>query len=147
MAIDAVKKGFIEGLKFMNSPTSYLVDAFEESVKERPEPAGIDELRVETERRELEMRMSEAEARVAQELAIARRIETAYEVEMTEYFEYAGKGHVGVSAEGEAFSIGAGGSGRRVSKRKFVFKGHPDLAQIQGALERIQESAPAVENT
>lgn len=146
MAIDAVKKGFIEGLKFVNSPTSYLVEAFEESVKERPEPAGIDELRVETERRELEMRMSEAEARVAQELAIARRIETAHEVEMTEYFEYAGKGHVGVSAEGETFSIGAGGSGRRVSKRKFVFKGHPNLAQIESPPERSQDPAQAVDS-
>ena len=143
--MDSVKKGLLEGLKFVTSPTSYLIGAFEESVKDRPEPAGIDELRVETERRELEMRMSEAEARVAQELAIARRIETAHEVEMTEYFEYAGKGHVGVSAEGETFSIGAGGSGRRVSKRKFVFKGHPDLAQIEGAFQRSQDLAQAVE--
>lgn len=38
------------------------------------------------------MRMSEAEARVAQELAIAKRIETAHEVEMTEYFDYSGQG-------------------------------------------------------
>lgn len=144
--LDAVKKGLLEGLKIMYSPTSYLIDSFEKSVREREEPSGLDELRIETERRELEMRMSEAEARVAQELAIARRIETAYEVEMTEYFDYSGKGHIGMKAEGETFSIGAGGSGRRVSKRKFVFKGGPAFADIEAIIEKGQDSPQMAES-
>ncbi|MNJ54337.1 hypothetical protein D3C77_497720 [compost metagenome] len=125
MSTDIVVNAALEALKLFRSPTDYLVDAFEESVKDRSAPKEIGALRAEAERRELEMRMSEAEARVAQELAIARRIETAHEVEMTEYFDYSGQGHAGVKADAQGFSAGLGGSGRKVSKRKFVFKGGP----------------------
>ncbi|MDN4498009.1 hypothetical protein QYE73_12060 [Pseudomonas mosselii] len=142
MASD-VLLNFLEGVKIVSSPTSYLIDAFAQSLKDKEDPVGIVELRVETERRELEMRMAEAEARVAQELAIARRIETAHEVEMTEYFDYSGKGHVGLKADAESISVGAGGSGRRVSKRKFVFKGGPVVAEIEGNLEQAQELTQA----
>jgi len=126
----------LEGAKMVTSPTSYLIDSFAQSLKDKEEPSGLVELRVEAERRELEMRMAEAEARVAQELAIARRIETAHEVEMTEYFDYSGKGHVGLKADAESISVGAGGSGRRVSKRKFIFKGGPIVAEVEGDLEQ-----------
>ncbi|WP_336202779.1 hypothetical protein [Pseudomonas guariconensis] len=126
----------LEGAKMVTSPTSYLIDSFAQSLKDKEEPSGLVELRVEAERRELEMRMAEAEARVAQELAIARRIETAHEVEMTEYFDYSGKGHVGLKADAESISVGAGGSGRRVSKRKFIFKGGPIVAEVEGNLEQ-----------
>lgn len=136
--IEALTKSLMEGMKLATSPTSYLIDSFAQSLKNKEEPSGLAELRVEAERRELEMRMSEAEARVAQELAIARRIETAHEVEMTEYFDYSGKGHVGMNTDGESISFGAGGSGRRVSKRKFVFKGGPAIAEIEGNAEQPQ---------
>lgn len=121
--LDDVTQAAVTALKFVNSPTSFLLSAFEQSVSDRPESDKVDDLREETVKRELEMRMAEAEARVAQELAIARRIETADEVEMTEFFEYAGEGHAGVKANEGGVSVGVSGSGRRISKRKFIFKG------------------------
>lgn len=142
MASD-VLLNILEGVKIVSSPTSFLIDSFAQSLKDKEEPSGIVELRVETERRELEMRMAEAEARVAQELAIARRIETAHEVEMTEYFDYSGEGHVGLQAGAESISVGAGGTGRRVSKRKFVFKGGPVVADLRENLDRAQAPANA----
>ncbi|USS53672.1 hypothetical protein [Pseudomonas kermanshahensis] len=137
MEFDVLTRSLVEGVKIATSPTSYLIDAFAQSLKDKQEPSGLVELRVEAERRELEMRMAEAEARVAQELAIARRIETAHEVEMTEYFDYSGRGHVGLRADAESISVGAGGSGRRVSKRKFVFKGGPVLAEMEEKIEKL----------
>ncbi|NAN54819.1 hypothetical protein EX349_26865 [Pseudomonas protegens] len=121
--LDDVTQAAVKALKFVNSPTSFLLSAFEQTVSDRPDTDRVDVLREETVKRELEMRMAEAEARVAQELAIARRIETAEEVEMTEFFEYAGEGHAGLKANESSISVGVSGSGRRISKRKFVFKG------------------------
>lgn len=121
--LDDVTQAAVTALKFVNSPTSFLLSAFEQTVSDRPDTDKVDELREETVKRELEMRMAEAEARVAQELAIARRIETAEEVEMTEFYEYAGEGHAGVKANQSSISVGVSGSGRRISKRKFIFKG------------------------
>lgn len=70
------------------------------------------------------MKMAEAQARVAQELALASRIETAEEVEMEEYYDTSGEGSLGVQATEGALSLGASGSGRKVSKRVFRFKGN-----------------------
>lgn len=145
MAIDLITKSILDSVRIVYSPTSVLMEAFAQSLKEKQEPTGLAELRVEAERRELEMRMSEAEARVAQELAIARRIETAHEVEMTEYFDYSGKGHLGLKADGESISVGAGGSGRRVSKRKFVFKGGSAIAEIESKLEPLSPTETPAE--
>ncbi|CRM99597.1 hypothetical protein [Pseudomonas sp. 34 E 7] len=121
--MDDVTQAAVAALKFVNSPTSFLLSAFEQTVRERPDSDKVEVLREETVKRELEMRMAEAEARVAQELAIARRIETADEVEMTEFFEYAGEGHAGMKVSESSVSVGVSGSGRRINKRKFVFKG------------------------
>ncbi|MGE7997532.1 hypothetical protein ACQKOF_02395 [Lysinibacillus sp. NPDC093190] len=44
---------------------------------------------------EIENRISEYQARVAQELAIAKRIETAAEVEIEEFYDTTGSGGVG----------------------------------------------------
>lgn len=121
--MDDVTQAAVAALKFVNSPTSFLLSAFEQTVSERPDSDKVEVLREETVKRELEMRMAEAEARVAQELAIARRIETADEVEMTEFFEYAGEGHAGMKVNENSVGVGVSGSGRRINKRKFIFKG------------------------
>lgn len=127
--LDDVTNAAFDALKFVNSPVALVIDAFAKTVSDRPGSKAVEELRVETERRELEMRVAEAEARVAQELAIARRIETAHEVEMTEYFDYLGDGYAGMKTDGKTISAGVGGSGRKVSKRKFVFKGGASVAE------------------
>jgi len=73
------------------------------------------------------MRTAEAQARVAQEVAIARRIETAKEVEIEEFYNYSGEGLIGVKSDGESISLGAGGAVRRISKRFYRFRGNTVL--------------------
>lgn len=94
------------------------------------------------------MRMAEAQARVAQEVAIARRIQTAEEVEMKEYYDYSGDGHIGGKFDGKNVSVGAGGSGRRVSKRVYKFKGNvsPETAP-EAELATAEEAAKKLVKT
>lgn len=70
------------------------------------------------------------QARVAQELAIAERIASSNEVVIEEYYDGSGKGHVGLKAEGESLTVGAGGEGRRVTKRIIRFTG---WGQVSGS--------------
>ena len=104
-----------------------LVDAFT-ALSDRSdkvtESGGLDELRTEAERQELAARMAESQARIAQEIAIARRIETATEVEIEEFYDTAGDGSLGVTGSEKGVTIGASGSGRRVSRRVYRFTGH-----------------------
>ncbi len=71
------------------------------------------------------MDYSQHQARVAQEIAIAKRIESAAEVEIEEYYDNSGKGSAGLSvnAETQTGSMGLSGENRRVSKRVYRFKG------------------------
>jgi hypothetical protein len=85
--------------------------------------APLEDLRVQTERHELAERVAESQARVAQELAIARRIENASEVVMEEFYDYSLEGKAGVRADATQVSAGASGSTKRVSKRIYRFKG------------------------
>jgi hypothetical protein len=87
------------------------------------ETGGIEALRAEAERQELAARMAESQARVAQELAIARRIETAEEVQMIEFYDYRGKDHLGGDVDRKGFSLGASGAGGKVTKRLYRFRG------------------------
>ncbi len=74
-------------------------------------------------RQELSLRMAELQARVAQELAIAQRIESAAEVEIEEYYEASGEGTLGFRPGPGGGVVGGSASGRRVSKRVFRFLG------------------------
>ena len=69
------------------------------------------------------MRMAEAQARVAQELAIAKRIEMATEVEIEEFYDIQGEGSLGVKADEKAVTLGASASGQKVCKRVYHFRG------------------------
>lgn len=116
----------VEAAKFALNPTGYLIRKIASNVVEESantKPNKLEDLRLEAERQALEMKMAEAKARVAQELALAQRIETAEEVEMEEFYETAADGKAGISVEGEGLSAGISGSGRRVTKRVFRFKG------------------------
>jgi hypothetical protein len=120
----------VEAAKMALNPTGYLIGQLVELTSKRvaqaesERPSELSELRLAAERQELEMRIAEAQARVAQELAIARRIETAEEVEMEEFYDNSGEGYVGAKGgNGEGIAIGASGSGRKVSKRVFRFRG------------------------
>jgi hypothetical protein len=83
----------------------------------------IETLKKEELKQEITLRMSEAQARVAQEIAIAKRIETAEEVEIEEFYDASGQGGIGLNATTEQVSVGVNGSGRRVTKRIYRFKG------------------------
>lgn len=83
----------------------------------------LEALKREAERQELTMRMAERQAKVAQELALANRIESALEVEMEEFFDLSGSGSVGLSGNEGSISAGLSGHGQKVSRRIFRFKG------------------------
>ena len=87
-----------------------------------------------TERIENEMQRLEAQARVAQEMAIAARIQTAAEVQIEEFYEYGGAGKGGLGTDGSGLTLGVSGSGKRVSKRVYKFTGVlPTDAELIGA--------------
>ncbi|UOE38418.1 hypothetical protein [Chryseobacterium oryzae] len=87
-----------------------------------------DESRINQElnRKKVETEILELEAKVAQELAISKRIESAEIVEIEEYFEGFGKGNLGVNYEEKSLKAGMSGEGRKVTKRIYRFTGFKD---------------------
>ena len=122
----------IEAAKIGLNPTGYLLSQIAESTSRNVthSDAAADKelttLRIEAERQELQMRISEAQARVAQEIAIARRIESADEVEMEEFYDYSGEASVGGKLDEKGVFVGAGGSPR------FQESCHPTDQYIRG---------------
>jgi len=53
--------------------------------------------------------MAEAQAKVAQELAIARRVELAEQVEIEEFYDTSGEGNIGLKADEKSVALGASG--------------------------------------
>lgn len=51
------------------------------------------------------------QSKVEQELAISRRIDSAEEVEIEEYYDISGKGNWGVNIEGESIDLGLSDKG------------------------------------
>ncbi|MFZ7321281.1 hypothetical protein [Comamonas jiangduensis] len=87
------------------------------------EKTPLAELSLESRRQEIRMSMLREQARVAQELSIARRIDLAEQVEIEEFYDNSAEGFLGVEVTGEAATLGASGSGRRVTKRIYKFNG------------------------
>jgi hypothetical protein len=87
------------------------------------ESGEITKLQEEARRQEVSLQMARMQAQVAQELAIAHRIENAKEVEIEEYYE--GEGGAGLSGntDGLKTSFSLGGQGRKVTKRVYRFTG------------------------
>lgn len=92
--------------------------------EEASDSKDIEVLNNEAKRQRAELSMAEMQAKVAQEVAIARRIEEADEVEIEEYYEGETNGNVGLTTEGSSLSLGLGGKGSRVTKRVYRFKRH-----------------------
>lgn len=86
----------------------------------------IDVIRAESERQEFALKMAEGQARVAQEVAIARRIETAEEVEIEEFYDYGGEGQAGLKTDGSTVGLGVGAAGKKISRRVYRFKGNAE---------------------
>ncbi|MBB1439975.1 hypothetical protein H5202_15105 [Shewanella sp. SG41-4] len=109
------------------NPTGYLiglgVKKIVESISESGKSTTIDELEEINRRAQIKATALLAQAKVEQELAIARRIDSAEEVEIEEYYDTSGKGNLGFSGETDKVTLGLGGEGRRVTKRVIKFKG------------------------
>jgi len=88
------------------------------------EEGQIDTIQSQARIQEAAIRMAEGQAKVAQELAIARRIETAEEVEIDEYYDYSAEGKAGLNTDGSNVNLGLSGAGKRISKRVYRFKGN-----------------------
>jgi hypothetical protein len=104
-----------------------IIDGVEASSKSMDSASSknLESLREEAAKQQIKMDFSQHQARVAQELAIAKRIENATEVEIEEYYDNSGKGAAGLSinAETQTGNVGLSGENRRVSKRVYRFKG------------------------
>ena len=84
---------------------------------------------------EIKATVLQNQAKVEQELAIARRIDSAEEVEIEEYYDVSGSGSVGLKADEASVTIGANGDGRKVTKRVIKFKGCKPIEQSINAIE------------
>lgn len=91
----------------------------------------ISALQTEEARQEVSLRMAERQAKVAQEVAIARRIELAEDVEIEEFYDVSGEGVAGVKTDGESASLGLHGKGKRVVRRVYRFKGTAERSETQ----------------
>lgn len=92
-------------------------------------------------RAEIQASVLLTQAKVEQELAISRRIDSAEEVEIEEYYDISGKGNLGVNIEGETIDLGLSAKGRKVTKRIIRFKGCTPLVQYpESSVETKQET-------
>ncbi len=115
------------------NPTGYLIGLgikkIVESISESDSSTPMSTLKEESLRAEIKAKALLAQAKVEQELAISRRIDSAEEVEIEEFYDTSGKGNAGLNTEGESISLGLGGEGRRVTKRIIKFKGCAPIVQ------------------
>ena len=94
-------------------------------------------LELDAKKQELNIALAEAQARVAQELAISRRIEVAEQVEIEEFYDLNGDANLGVQGKGKAIALGLTASGQRVSKRIYKFTGvNSTLSEITSEQEQ-----------
>ena len=135
-ALDVMKKvvKYTTPLGFMAFTAAELASQKSKAIIESGD---IDEMALEAKRKRLELEILEGDAKIAQELAIAQRIEHAEEVTIEEYYDASGDGSLGVSLQGEVPIIGAKGSGRQVSKRVYTFRGFNDSIVYAQGTEKI----------
>lgn len=118
---------FKSAAKIVGGPLfGLIIDGVEKASKsiDMASDEGLGLLREEVAKQRIKMDFSQHQARIAQELAIAKRIENAAEVEIEEFYDYSGKGSAGltVNAESQTGSLGFSDENRRVSKRIYRFK-------------------------
>lgn len=121
--------------------TGVLTEATIESIKKSREKidaeASIEDLEEEVSRQEVINKISAVQAKALQELAIARRIDTALEVEIEEFYEGNGEGGVGVTLSQGNAKAGINGAGSKITKRIYRFKGFRDVSENE--VERLED--------
>ena len=83
----------------------------------------IKQLQEQAIRQRLEQQIWEAKAKTLQEIAIAKRIETAEVVEIEEYYDLSGEAGAKLGTDGVTVQAGVSAAGRSVSKRVYRFTG------------------------
>lgn len=99
------------------------------------------EIEIELGRQEALLIIFEGRARIARELAIARRIDTAEEVEVEEYYDSSREGKGGLHVSDSGVGFGGSGSGKHVQKKVYRFKGWRE-GSYEPLLEEIQKMTP-----
>jgi hypothetical protein len=139
----------MEIVKFAVCPSGYLIgQAIDAAVKSFTTEAKSDSvttaaLKEEAIRQDIETHVLQGKARIEQELAIARRIDNAEDVEIEEYYDSSGKGALGLEASEGSLALGVSGTGRRITKRVYKFKGFRPLT----VSEDIQDGAEQAPST
>lgn len=95
---------------------------WEEAKKDLSQSSDLRQLEIESLKIGLKLREMEASAKVEQEIAIARRIANAEEVEIEEYYDTMGSANLGLSTD-KVISFGGSASARLVSRRIIRFRG------------------------
>lgn len=93
----------------------------------------------EAQKAELQSMVFQSQAKVQQELAIARRILAADEVEIEEFYDGSKSADLGAKASTEKVSIGLNGQGRKITKRVIKFKGFN--TQVESILQDLDANA------
>lgn len=123
----ALSETVVAAAKIYYNPLGFLIEKISESTanstNESNSSKSIEDLQLAARKQELQMQMAEAQAKVAQELAIAKRIELAEQVEIEEFYDASGEGNLGLKADAQTVALGASGSGRKVTKRIYKFSG------------------------
>ncbi|HCR1911258.1 hypothetical protein A3N51_15500 [Enterobacter kobei] len=88
---------------------------------------------------ELQSTVLQAQAKVQQELSIARRILVADEVEIEEYYDGSGSAGIGLKSSPDNVSFGINGEGKKITKRVIKFKGFN--GQIDQILQQIDDES------
>lgn len=114
-----------------------VIDGVKESSKDMGKAKNLDALREESLKQEIKMEFSKHQARVAQELAIAKRIENALEVEIEEYYDNSGKdeGGLNINLATQSGGLGISTESRRVSKRVYRFKGKTNTEDFEEIID------------
>ncbi|MBU4524132.1 MAG: hypothetical protein KUA37_00065 [Desulfomicrobium sp.] len=137
----------IEIVKFAINPSGYLIrkalDTAIESFTTDAKSKTVTTAKLEEEaiRQDIETRVLQGKARVEQELAIARRIDNAEDVEIEEYYDSSGEGALGLKTSEESLTLGASGAGRRITKRVYKFKGFRPIT-VSADIEERGEQTP-----
>lgn len=124
-----MKNKVLKTATFMVNPTGALLGMLVESVANSTPAAeeirdkDLADLEKIALRQELEMKMAKAQAKVVQELAIARRIQAAEEVDIEEFYDINADASAGVGTDGQNINLGLKASGQKVAKRVIRFRG------------------------
>jgi hypothetical protein len=118
-----------------------IIDGVKVSSKDMEKAKSLDSLKEESIKQEIMMEFSKHQARVAQELAIAKRIENALEVEIEEYYDNNGKtdGGLNIDVTTKTGGLGVSTESRRISKRVYRFKGNQNQERFEEVVDIQRE--------